>query len=205
MDDLCRFCLSSESTQIDDKLISPCDCRGSIQYVHISCMKKWRQYTSYNEHKQICQLCHTYYIFPRKWVYEHMPYLTSLWNVLGNSLLIVLLACYFCILIIPRVSRDIIIENKSVIPNYYMYVMGTMSGIYMAAFLQLFYSIQNKRLYATYFLDNNKPYLILLLASGFLTYLQSMPFGILFLYYCSRFIHQHMNIIIMMNFDGEII
>jgi hypothetical protein len=204
MDDLCRFCLSPYDFS-NDTLISPCACRGSVQYVHISCMKKWRQYTTINEHKHICQLCHTYYNFPRKWSIEPMPYLTSLWNVLGNSVLMVLVSCYFCILVIPRAPRENILDHKQQTQTYCMYVISIMSSIYLAACIHLFYSIQNKLLYATYFFNHNKSYLILLSASGLLTYLQYLPFGVLFLYYCSRFIYNHLNIIITMNFDGEII
>ncbi|CDR95642.1 FHA domain containing protein, putative [Babesia bigemina] len=35
----CRICLS-ESTD-DDKLLCPCECKGSIKYVHAECMRRW--------------------------------------------------------------------------------------------------------------------------------------------------------------------
>jgi len=38
----CRFCKSSDETQ-DNPLISPCNCTGSIKYIHVKCMKAWYQ------------------------------------------------------------------------------------------------------------------------------------------------------------------
>lgn len=35
----CRICLS-EGTD-DEKLLCPCDCKGSIKYVHAECMRRW--------------------------------------------------------------------------------------------------------------------------------------------------------------------
>ena len=35
---ICRLCYLSEST-IDDPLISPCNCSGSMKYIHLSCLK----------------------------------------------------------------------------------------------------------------------------------------------------------------------
>eukprot|EP00388_Colpodella_angusta_P004446 GDKJ01014659.1.p1 GENE.GDKJ01014659.1~~GDKJ01014659.1.p1 ORF type:complete len:1587 (-),score=548.04 GDKJ01014659.1:329-5089(-) len=38
----CRICLSDDVEE-DDPLISPCTCRGSIQYIHANCLKYWIQ------------------------------------------------------------------------------------------------------------------------------------------------------------------
>jgi len=44
----CRICLHS-----DEPLISPCKCRGSLTYVHLSCLERWL-----NENGQSsCELC----------------------------------------------------------------------------------------------------------------------------------------------------
>jgi E3 ubiquitin-protein ligase DOA10 len=34
----CRYCLSNENTE---NLIIPCNCEGSLRYVHQSCLKEW--------------------------------------------------------------------------------------------------------------------------------------------------------------------
>ncbi|KAM4034220.1 putative E3 ubiquitin-protein ligase MARCHF10 isoform 2-T2 [Anomaloglossus baeobatrachus] len=38
--DLCRICLMGGET-IENHLIAPCQCSGSLKYVHTECMKKW--------------------------------------------------------------------------------------------------------------------------------------------------------------------
>eukprot|EP00434_Breviolum_minutum_P015873 symbB.v1.2.013987.t1/scaffold1006.1/size144824/8 len=37
---LCRICLL-EGPGEDDPLIAPCQCKGSIEYVHLGCLRHW--------------------------------------------------------------------------------------------------------------------------------------------------------------------
>lgn len=37
----CRICLLESSGQDDDPLVEACNCRGSIQYVHLGCLRYW--------------------------------------------------------------------------------------------------------------------------------------------------------------------
>lgn len=46
---MCRICFSDE-TEKDNPLISPCKCSGSMQHVHIKCLRQW---LSRNENKKI--------------------------------------------------------------------------------------------------------------------------------------------------------
>lgn len=36
----CKVCLCSEET-VEDPLISPCNCKGSCQLIHVGCLKTW--------------------------------------------------------------------------------------------------------------------------------------------------------------------
>lgn len=36
----CRICFGDEDTP-ENPLISPCDCTGSVQYIHYDCLKQW--------------------------------------------------------------------------------------------------------------------------------------------------------------------
>jgi hypothetical protein len=49
---VCRICLDSEWC-----LISPCDCKGTVQYVHLECLKKWRTISK----RFKCEICNSYY------------------------------------------------------------------------------------------------------------------------------------------------
>lgn len=61
----CRICLL-EGNQANDPLISPCDCKGSIRFVHLECLRHWingRLNFHEQQHKPIfvrqllCELC----------------------------------------------------------------------------------------------------------------------------------------------------
>ncbi|XP_077316264.1 putative E3 ubiquitin-protein ligase MARCHF10 isoform X5 [Lithobates pipiens] len=38
--DLCRICFTGDKT-LENQLVAPCRCKGSLKYVHKECMKKW--------------------------------------------------------------------------------------------------------------------------------------------------------------------
>lgn len=40
--EVCRICLGEEDPDDkDDELISPCLCKGTMKYIHLSCLKNW--------------------------------------------------------------------------------------------------------------------------------------------------------------------
>lgn len=56
---ICRFCLDSRNTP-KHRLIEPCQCRGSMRFVHTSCLKKWRTINP-ARNATVCLLCFTPY------------------------------------------------------------------------------------------------------------------------------------------------
>ena len=56
----CRFCLDSHDTA-NDRLISPCACKGSAKYVHQACLQKWRDSAANPYNRVRCEICHSYY------------------------------------------------------------------------------------------------------------------------------------------------
>ena len=40
-DSSCKICLYDKSDEDNDPLISPCNCIGSVKYVHLKCMQNW--------------------------------------------------------------------------------------------------------------------------------------------------------------------
>lgn len=64
----CRICLS-DAFEKDDPLISPCKCTGSLQYIHLRCLKEWlnskittrkcETYSYISWEKLECELCKT--------------------------------------------------------------------------------------------------------------------------------------------------
>ena len=57
---LCRFCFEDEND--DSKIISPCMCKGSMKYVHHTCLIKWIQSSS----KYFCPVCKYNYEYTEK-------------------------------------------------------------------------------------------------------------------------------------------
>lgn len=56
---VCRFCLESKETK-RNVLLDPCECRGSIQFVHERCLTRWRRIDP-ARNAEICLLCMTPY------------------------------------------------------------------------------------------------------------------------------------------------
>jgi E3 ubiquitin-protein ligase DOA10 len=54
-DAACRFCF--EGSELNNPLVNPCKCIGSMKYVHLQCIKKWRKHTTNLEWVRRCQLC----------------------------------------------------------------------------------------------------------------------------------------------------
>lgn len=53
----CRFCLEAEATR-QNPLIAPCDCRGSVRFIHSECLRRWiAQDPGHNA--VACTICHS--------------------------------------------------------------------------------------------------------------------------------------------------
>ena len=54
---LCKICLDDEETQNMGKLITPCQCSGSVRFVHDECLKTWIISKKMDLEKTSCELC----------------------------------------------------------------------------------------------------------------------------------------------------
>ena len=54
-DQLCRACLDFETPE--NKMLSPCKCTGSIEYIHEECLKKWILSKSSDPKSSSCEIC----------------------------------------------------------------------------------------------------------------------------------------------------
>jgi len=67
---ICRICYDDQK---EEKLISPCKCSGSVQWVHHSCLQKWIDIS----HKNECSSCKYTYQYQKKYkrdFYKHLDY-----------------------------------------------------------------------------------------------------------------------------------
>ncbi len=52
---ICRFCLDSNNLRTNS-LITPCECKGSMRYVHEACLARWRRVNP-ERNGETCLLC----------------------------------------------------------------------------------------------------------------------------------------------------
>jgi len=90
----CRFCLDTEVAPYD-LFIQPCDCRGSAQYVHRSCLKRWIRVSP---DPQICPVCNESYI-EQIVGYESIPPSTTWTMVLNHTVFCGFLTHYAILLV----------------------------------------------------------------------------------------------------------
>eukprot|EP01116_Phalansterium_solitarium_P001700 TRINITY_DN11513_c0_g1_i1.p1 TRINITY_DN11513_c0_g1~~TRINITY_DN11513_c0_g1_i1.p1 ORF type:complete len:358 (-),score=11.39 TRINITY_DN11513_c0_g1_i1:4-1002(-) len=60
---VCRFCHGSE---VGAGLIAPCNCDGSIKYVHRSCLDSWRAASPNPQSFSTCDVCHFVYVIKQR-------------------------------------------------------------------------------------------------------------------------------------------
>ncbi len=68
---VCRFCLESSNTK-KNPLIDPCECRGSVQFVHERCLMKWRRLNP-SRNGEYCLICLTPYQLKELMMFEDVP------------------------------------------------------------------------------------------------------------------------------------
>ena len=64
----CRICFENESS--DDPFISPCLCRGTSKYVHMSCLTTWRQLNRNAPAFKKCMECNKEYLIQTNYPVE---------------------------------------------------------------------------------------------------------------------------------------
>lgn len=57
----CRICFDTGNGSGDERLFSPCLCRGSMRYVHVGCLNQWRCTATNSAAHYRCDSCHYEY------------------------------------------------------------------------------------------------------------------------------------------------
>ena len=58
----CRFCLlDGETDDRENRLFSPCKCKGSAEFIHELCLEKWRTTDIRTNQDSICPICNSIY------------------------------------------------------------------------------------------------------------------------------------------------
>jgi E3 ubiquitin-protein ligase DOA10 len=89
---ICRFCFASSSTK-QNPLIEPCECRGSIRFVHQHCLNRWRKMDP-ARNAQLCLLCLEPYRLEGFVSYEIIPSQARILILLRYPMLLCLVVNY---------------------------------------------------------------------------------------------------------------
>jgi hypothetical protein len=167
--DACRFCF--EGLEINNPLVIPCKCKGSMKYVHVHCIKKWRTNTTNPEWQHKCQLCLSDFEILLRWQKEDLPrdilclhFLTKRPIVLSFILLYLHMTLLSFVPILntklqpqPVKLHEIVSSSLSLQELYYtnisyivyLSMLSAITCIYAIAYYYSFWKyIKNKKLYA---------------------------------------------------------
>lgn len=72
-DKFCKICFDTNESNSQGKLISPCRCQGSVQYIHDECLKTWLVSQRKDIQNASCEICHTKYKMTFKYGSKFYP------------------------------------------------------------------------------------------------------------------------------------
>jgi hypothetical protein len=204
-DIICRFCLMND-VEKENPFLSPCNCIGTLRYVHRQCLDNWRNLTTVPDNRRLCQLCLTPYRLPRRWPYEHRPSSNIAWRVfLGHPFFVTICAHYFHFCIISNLRGfDLFLISLSH-PNvtfYFNIVLLSIASIFATYYYYLLNAIINKKLYLKFSCVNYLKLLGLSAVTFYLTQHSIFPFGGLFIYTLTQYKTIHIQTIEDLNYFG---
>jgi len=211
----CRFCLQPQEAD-KDPLISPCHCKGSAKYVHINCLKTWRQTTVNPEAVERCQLCREEFNLILRWPIEHIPDIgyISTWFLLSKPLLISLFIYSVSTMLYIKsdyrtnILTFLLYDSKAC--EFYYYIMLSYTITYCLYYIPFFVQVKSKLLYLNYWMtyynsDLNPRYTIVYtLVSLALSYSYMYPFGFIYIFSLPKLFITHIRLLEQMNKDASL-
>lgn len=128
----CRFCLSSKQTQTNP-LISPCSCKGSLEFVHLKCLNRWRRQDIPRNGRQ-CLICLTNYTIFTTAVFEQIPETKTiiLYYLQYPGLVLSLYNYLYAVILTTNKQPEVLSQyNQLYIFSHYIF-----HGIYFSAMYQ---------------------------------------------------------------------
>lgn len=113
-DDICRICYDSEAPAPGDSLIAPCKCRGSMKYVHRTCLNSWRLRSRKKTSFDKCDYCgHTYAVRKTWWA--------PLLRTAASRLLFTAIVAFFAILSLGYLGKffTVICQRLGLLPFWW--------------------------------------------------------------------------------------
>ena len=193
--DICRFCLEPED--INNVLLKACKCKGSVAYVHSSCLVKWFKLRPNPESTLSCCLCKTEYIYGISRELEELPSdYSNMYNFFTSPILYFGLTHYFFVF-------GHIFDVEKVYSFYRVYIYGV--HLFYFYLLNTYVPIKNTNDYMELLITQKRIVFIIV----YFTYLLSTYY----LYYITgaiitlglyRVYEQHISILTQLNDEIEI-
>jgi hypothetical protein len=218
----CRFCLLPQE-EVKNPLVSPCACIGSVKYVHIDCLRKWRELSENPESGIRCQLCLTTFDLFLKWPIEHVPDIQTArrWFLFYKPLLVSLFVYYLNTLIyLKSVDEDDLLNYNDVM-MFYLYdnrsqtfFLASLTGVtiyYFLVYSQYLYNVRSKYVYAQYWLKTKvfdvhpRNLLFHTIINLIFACFYSYPFGFLYFFALPKLLIVHVHILQKMNIDAQLL
>jgi hypothetical protein len=117
------------ATDDDKKLIAPCKCKGTMKYVHRSCLDVWRCQSSRKDSYFKCEQCFNEYVF-KGTTYSKFLSNGFVVKILSLTVFILWFYSWFAFIHVGLGHTDIP-EDIYYADRYEMYAMGFDGGIYL--------------------------------------------------------------------------
>lgn len=114
----CKVCHIGSSKN-GDKLISPCRCSGTMQYIHCGCLLKWLEISNRSNEKPIsCELCAHEYSWHKKFNYKHLRLpKCSLKDVFLHLIFVAALGVMLFSVLSPMIQKSLATTTQPVTKN----------------------------------------------------------------------------------------
>lgn len=193
---VCRFCLDSRITS-KNPLITPCECRGSIEFIHLICLNKWRNINP-ERNRDSCNLCMKEYTIPLIYDIETLPGDgTILYYILDSSFILNLF--FYYIALIFYISSSHLSQFKSI-----FFIGESLYHILQVFMMYKFFNIRKKKEYFQHW--RNERWILFPLHGivFFLSGTQHPYFGVLVSsLFTNLYWMNHLEVIYVMNRDLE--
>jgi hypothetical protein len=221
MEPICRFCL--EPKEANNVLISPCKCAGSVQYVHIQCIKKWRRMTENSDFIMMCQICLTKYNMPLKYPLEDIPniHFDIAWYFLSRPYIFAIISHYVLMVIIGLMSETEInmkphgyiipyVSISRIVNIQFIGISTAVFTLYLSYFMHHIKRVKNMNLYAKFLIQHRirhvfpRFYLMSLLASYYMIGVCVVPSALIFVLLLPKYMEVHKEILHKINSEAEV-
>lgn len=82
----CRICY--DEGHLTDPLISLCECKGSVEFMHKTCFMKWMKFTENEEVQKSCEMCKSPYTI-QLFAPIQAPQPRWMWRILGHRMMLI--------------------------------------------------------------------------------------------------------------------